>query len=424
MRAEEESLFKLHTKKVTACYMAVAFVLALGAGQSFAAASVTLDEAVSLALQNNPSLQASSRAIGISEGERRQAGLIPNPELSWEMEDTRSSTRTTTVQISQPIELGGKRAARIELAERGMSSTAIEQEQVRNELRAGVIQAFHGALQARMQLELAEKSQLLSERGVAVVESLVKAGKASQLEVSRARLLDEEVRLETRRARNQYSNALAQLQLVMGTSPGNGELTLTGEVSEMPGIPLESELLRRLEGVAQMRLAKVEIERQDAGIVVEKSLRVPDLTVSLGSQYSSEDRERINLVGLSMPIPLFDRNQGNLLAANRRADQARDLRNATELRLRGEVQQALLQWGAASDAIAGFEGKLLDSADAALESTTRGFQMGKFAFIDVLDAQRTLIDVRTRYLQSLSEALDAWVRLERIYGDLAVSGAY
>ncbi|WP_275546061.1 TolC family protein [Pseudomonas sp. Marseille-Q0931] len=417
-------MFKLHTKKVTACYMAVAFVLALGAGQSFAAASVTLDEAVSLALQNNPSLQASSRAIGISEGERRQAGLIPNPELSWEMEDTRSSTRTTTVQISQPIELGGKRAARIELAERGMSSTAIEQEQVRNELRAGVIQAFHGALQARMQLELAEKSQLLSERGVAVVESLVKAGKASQLEVSRARLLDEEVRLETRRARNQYSNALAQLQLVMGTSPGNGELTLTGEVSEMPGIPLESELLRRLEGVAQMRLAKVEIERQDAGIVVEKSLRVPDLTVSLGSQYSSEDRERINLVGLSMPIPLFDRNQGNLLAANRRADQARDLRNATELRLRGEVQQALLQWGAASDAIAGFEGKLLDSADAALESTTRGFQMGKFAFIDVLDAQRTLIDVRTRYLQSLSEALDAWVRLERIYGDLAVSGAY
>ena len=64
---------------------------------------------------------------------------------------------------------------------------------------------------------------------------------------------------------------------------------------------------------------------------------------------------------------------------------------------------------------------MLAAADQALESTTRGFQMGKYAFIDVLDAQRTLIDVRSRYLLALDEALAAWVRLERIYGDLSAS---
>lgn len=187
----------------------------------------------------------------------------------------------------------------------------------------------------------------------------------------------------------------------------------------MPAIPSEVALLSRLDKVPQMRLARVEIDRQEAGIAVEKSRRIPDLTVSLGSQYSSEDRERVNLVGLSMPLPLFDRNQGNVLAASRRADQARDLRNAAELRLRSEVQQAYQQWRTAQGAISGFEGDLLASADSALENTTRGFQMGKFGFIDVLDAQRTLIDVRSRYLQALGEALDAWVRLERIYGDLS-----
>ncbi|MCW1935245.1 TolC family protein [Pseudomonas sp. MDMC_285] len=108
-----------------------------------------------------------------------------------------------------------------------------------------------------------------------------------------------------------------------------------------------------------MRLARVEIDRQEAGIAVEKSRRIPDLTVSLGSQYSSEDRERVNLVGLSMPLPLFDRNQGNVLAASRRADQARDLRNAAELRLRSEVQQAYQQWRTAQGAISGFEGACL-----------------------------------------------------------------
>lgn len=137
------------------------------------------------ALQTNPSLMAGDRNVGIAEGERRQAGVIPNPELSWEVEDTRSATRTTTVQISQPIELGGKRGARIEMAERGIDSAAVGQEQLRNELRAEVVGAFQGALLAKMRQELAEQSQRLSERGVAVVDARVKAGKASALEASR-----------------------------------------------------------------------------------------------------------------------------------------------------------------------------------------------------------------------------------------------
>lgn len=384
-----------------------------------ASTPITLGDAWGQALQTNPSLMAGDRNVGIAEGERRQAGVIPNPELSWEVEDTRSATRTTTVQISQPIELGGKRGARIEMAERSLDSAAIGQEQLRNELRAEVVEAFQGALLAKMRQELAEQSQRLSERGVSVVDARVKAGKASALEASRARLQYEEVRLEAARARDQHINAMNQLLALIGASSTNGEPSLSGDVTDLPAIPSEVALLTRLDNVPQMRLARVEIDRQEAGIKVEKSRRIPDLTVSLGSQYSSEDRERVNLVGLSMPLPLFDRNQGNVLAASRRADQARDLRNAAELRLRSEVQQAYQQWRTAQGAISGFEGGLLASADTALESTTRGFQMGKFGFIDVLDAQRTLIDVRSRYLQALGEALDAWVRLERIYGDLS-----
>ncbi|WP_159972417.1 TolC family protein [Pseudomonas sp. 8Z] len=407
-----------YSKRAEGVFLAV--VLLFGTAQANAATPLTLSEAWQQALQSNPSLQAGERNVGIAEGERKQAGVLPNPELSWEVEDTRSDTRTTTVQISQPIELGGKRGARIELAERGIDGAAIGQEQLRNELRAEVVAAFQGVLLAQMRQALAEQSQTLSERGVAVVEARVKAGKASALEASRARLQFEEVRLEALRARDQRLNAMSQLLAVIGPQSSAAEWVLGGKAEDLPSLPGEAELLRRLDGVAPMRLAEIEIARQEASVTVEKSQRIPDLIVSLGSQYSSEDRERVNLVGLSMPLPLFDRNQGNVLAASRRADQARDLRNAAYMRLRSEVQQAHQQWRTAQGAIRGFEGGLLRSADAALESTTRGFQMGKFGFIDVLDAQRTLIDVRSRYLQALEEALDAWVRLERIYGDLSV----
>tara|TARA_Y100001973_G_C5200564_1_gene337309 strand:+ start:834 stop:2099 length:1266 start_codon:yes stop_codon:yes gene_type:complete len=414
---EEKPLSRRYSRIAEALCLAVACSFVVS--QAVASTPITLSDAWGQALQTNPSLMAGDRNIGIAEGERRQAGVIPNPELSWEVEDTRSATKTTTVQISQPIELGGKRGARIEMAERSLDSAAIGQEQLRNELRAEVVEAFQGALLAKMRQELAEQSQRLSERGVSVVDARVKAGKASALEASRARLQYEEVRLEAARARDQHINAMNQLLALIGASSTNGEPSLSGDVTDLPAIPSEVALLTRLDNVPQMRLARVEIDRQEAGIKVEKSRRIPDLTVSLGSQYSNEDRERVNLVGLSMPLPLFDRNQGNVLAASRRADQARDLRNAAELRLRSEVQQAYQQWRTAQGTINGFEGGLLASADTALEHTTRGFQMGKFGFIDVLDAQRTLIDVRSRYLQALGEAVAAWVRLERIYGDLS-----
>ncbi|MCC1724613.1 TolC family protein, partial [Salmonella enterica subsp. enterica serovar Indiana] len=92
------------------------------------------------------------------------------------------------------------------------------------------------------------------------------------------------------------------------------------------------------------RLAELYIQQSEASVGLEKAQRIPDLDVSIGSQYDASVRERVNVVGVSMPIPLFNRNQGNVLAASRRADQARDLRNAVELRLRTETRQALDLW--------------------------------------------------------------------------------
>ena len=129
-----------------------------------------MPQALAAAFAQNPELAATSREIGIADGERHQAGLLPNPELAWEVEDTRRDTSTTTITLSQPLELGGKRAARIAAAGVGQAIARLDLERQRNGLRADVVQAFHAALRAQTALELAQQSQALTARGLRVVQ--------------------------------------------------------------------------------------------------------------------------------------------------------------------------------------------------------------------------------------------------------------
>ena len=390
----------------------------LAMAQVASAQTLTLESALQSAFAGNPDLAAAQWEIDIAQGGRQQAGLIPNPVASWDAEDTRRSTRTTTVKLSQTLELGGKRGARIEVASRAQDAAAQELEQRRNLLRAEVIDGFYGALRAQERLELAQRSMALAERGLVIANGRVTAGKASPVEATRAQVEVSQIRLERSRAEIGVSDAYRRLAAITGSATIGFERVEAGAVNT-PALPSATQLLARLESTAELRLAQLQIQQRDAGLGLEKAQRIPDLDISIGSQYDASVRERVNLVGVSMPIPLFNRNQGNVLAASRRADQARDLRNATELRLRTETRQALDLWATANSEVRAFNQVILPAAQSAVDSATRGFEMGKFNFLDVLDAQRTLIAARTQYLAALAQATDAWVRIERIYGDLA-----
>lgn len=377
--------------------------------------SISIEQALDIALSNNPELAAAEREIGIAEGARKQAGVIPNPELSWSVEDTRSDSRITSVQVTQPIELGGKRGARIGVSEREQDAAAIEFERRKNALRADVIQAFYSALNAQEGLVLANKSLELANRGVQVAEGRVKAGQVSPVEIARAQVQRSEAKLDFNRAMTSSRLAYKRLALVTGSQSVMFD-HVAGSPDSLPTIPNKPDLLNRISQTVEVRLANKRVERDDSAIDLEKAQRIPNIDVSVGSQYDAGLRERVNLVGLSIPLPLFDRNQGNILSASRRADQARDNRNATELRLYSEAQQAFEQWDNARNEIDSIRDDLLPVAQRTVESAVRGFEMGKFAFIDVLDAQRTLVSMRVKYLTTLDEAVSAWVVLERIYG--------
>ncbi|NBF03643.1 TolC family protein [Pseudomonas sp. Fl5BN2] len=398
-----------------------AVLLLAFAAQSVSAAeqpALSLDSALAKAFANNPELAAARWEIEIAQGARQQAGLIPNPVLSVDAEDTRRDSRTTSIKLSQALELGGKRGARVEVASRAQKLADLELERRRNQLRADVLEVYYAALRAQERTQLAGRSLALAERGLSVAQGRVNAGKASPVEATRAQVQLAEIRLELNRGQMEQDNAYRQLARVTGTAT-----TDFGAVQEQPltvaPLPASAQLLSRLQETAELRLAEQEIVQREASLGLEKAQRIPDLDVSIGSQYDATVRERVNLVGLSMPLPLFNRNQGNVLSAARRADQARDLRNATELRLRTETRQALAQWSTAKGEVQSFNQTILPAAQSAVDSATRGFEMGKFSFLEVLDAQRTLIGARSQYLAAVAQTTDAWVRIERIYGDLS-----
>ncbi|WP_034101945.1 TolC family protein [Pseudomonas lurida] len=393
-------------------------VVLLTTAQGVGAQPLTLDAALQTAFANNLDLAAAQWEIGIAEGARQQAGLIPNPVASWDAEDTRRSTRTTTVKLSQTLELGGKRSARIDVASRAQDAAALTLAQRRNALRADVIDNYYGALRAQERLDLAQRSMNVAERGLAVANGRVTAGKTSPVEATRAQVQLSEMRLELNRAQIGLTDAYRRLATSTGSAVTDFQ-AVAGQNQLTPALPPVAHLLARLEQTAELRLAELSILQNEASVGLEKAQRIPDLDVSIGSQYDASVRERVNLVGVSMPIPLFNRNQGNVLAATRRADQARDLRNAAELRLRTETRQALDLWQTANTEVRAFNQQILPAAQSAVDSATRGFEMGKFSFLDVLDAQRTLIAARTQYLTATAQATEAWVRIERIYGDLA-----
>lgn len=404
--------------------MAISVIKLVGATLLWGAASIaqaqtlTLDTALQTAFANNPDLAAAQWDIEIAAGGRQQAGLIPNPVASWDAEDTRRDTRTTTLKLSQTLELGGKRGARIDVATRAQDAAALALEQRRNTLRAEVIEGYYGALRAQERLDLAQRSLALAERGLVVANGRVTAGKSSPVEATRAQVQLSEIRLELNRAHMGLTDAYRRLAASTGSAATDFQAVATPSHSTPP-LPSATHLLARLEQTAELRLAELQIVQNEASVGLEKAQRIPDLDVSIGSQYDASVRERVNLVGVSMPIPLFNRNQGNVLAATRRADQARDLRNAAELRLRTETRQALDLWQTANSEVRAFNQQILPAAQRAVDSATRGFEMGKFNFLDVLDAQRTLIAARTQYLAATAQATDAWLRIERIYGDLA-----
>ncbi len=394
------------------------------APQAAAAATaepLSLAKAIELALEGNPEVAAAKRQWEATEGQVLQGRSRPNPELAYSLEDARSKTRTQSWQLNLPLELGGKRAARTKAAEKSREQAQAQLAELKATVRANVAAAYFDVLTAQERLVLARDSAALAKSSTDTVSKRVAAGKVSPVEESKARVAEAGVRVELAQAASEQRNALSRLFALLGRID-TPFTVLEGKAENLPSVPSLADLQPLISSAPGVVLARIEVDRRKALTDLEQSKRVPDVTVSVGMQRSNETQRNVLLFGVSVPLPVFDRNQGNLLEALKLEDKARDELQAATVRLHSEVAQARERLSTITAEVQSLQQEVLPGAKSAYDAATIGFENGKFNFLEVLDAQRTYFTAKSQYLKALGEAHRAAADIDRLLGASMVPG--
>ncbi|WP_083615303.1 TolC family protein [Paraburkholderia sp. SOS3] len=399
-------------------YTLSTFLAVVSLGATVARAEpLTLDDAFALAAQNNPQLRSAHFNADATSGAIMQAAARPNPSLSLLQEGFSGADRTSTALINQTIELGGKRNARLDVASYRREAALASLDSRAAALQADVASAFYGLLAAQRQLQVANESAQLAARSAGIADRRARAGKVSPVEATKARVAASAADIETANARRRVATALDALANATGSEAARTR-TATGDLDTLASVEPLTELLPRIDGGPDSRAARAEALRANAAITVEKAKRIPDITISAGMKRISTAGAAINqaVIGISIPLPVFDTNKGALLEAVHQAEKADADVDAAHARLQLELTQAYAAYETAAGEARRLKADVLPAAREALDAVSRGYELGKFAFLDVLDAQRTLFQGESQYVQALDDAHRAYAEIGRLVG--------
>jgi cobalt-zinc-cadmium efflux system outer membrane protein len=383
------------------------------------AGPVDLNQALSLSLLHNPELEAFSLDVRASEARLLQASVFSNPELELELEEYDRGglgfdSAETSISLGQLFELGGKRRLRKQMAEAEGNLAGWDYERVRLEVFAETARRFIAAEAAQRRLELAESAVALGEEMSRAVEARVKAGKEPPLQEKKAAGELELSRLTVVDAQNDVKAAQSGLVSMWGVSQVSFQL-LEGDLDKIHSSVPSLQVVRS--HVQQNpELARLDAERRlrEIALAAEKAARIPDLEAFVGYQQSEENNTDSIKFGIAVPLPVFDRNQGGIAAAGNELARSGSERRSIHASLAVEADATHARLRAALSKVTALRRKILPTMNAAFSAAQEGYRQGKFGYMDVLDAQRSLIHAEQSLLDALTEYHTAVIELESV----------
>jgi cobalt-zinc-cadmium efflux system outer membrane protein len=381
-----------------------------------------LSEALSLTLRGSPQLASFAWDIRAQESAIIQAGLLPNPELSVEIEDFAGSGEfsgfrgsQTTLAFGQLILLGGKLRKRLDVSslERDLAGWDYETARVGALTRAA--SDFVETLADQQRLAVAADIEALAVRIHSTVSERVEAGKVSPVERTRARIELAQATLDRQRAERELEAARHRLAANWGSASPRFERAV-GDLAAVQDPPRADKLLERIGHNPDLARWATEMALRRAAVALARSDAVPDLTLFGGPRWLEGDDQTVAVAGLSISIPLFDRNQGAILGARIRQAQAGALRQAAEVTVRADLAASWQALDAAHLEVGAVRDDVEPSARAAIEAAEEAFRQGKIGALELLDSQRTLFGVRRQLVDALASYHQAVIALERLIG--------
>lgn len=374
------------------------------------AQTLTLGAALQRALAASPRITGAERDVGIAKGQRVQAGALINPEFSYELDNSfgtgifrGTQSAETTLQISQVFELFGKRDARIAVGAAGIDVASIQHKAVRLEVLSETTIAFLNVLSLQRKIQILDDQVAALDRLAPLLRRRVEAGASSPAETGRTEVASALVKADRERLRASLSSARRDLAVMMGeTTPSftsvSGRLELTGRPpsfqSVVSAIDANPQLVRWMAVYAQ----------RNAELLVARLKPYPDVRIAAGWRHFNEvfdgpvreTNDNAVRLSVSMPIPVFDQNQGNILSAEASLAKTRQEREANRNTL---IQAA----GRAYDSLQGALRELtilretaIPRAKDAAEAISEGYGQGRYSLLEVLDAQTSVAQTRLR----------------------------
>ena len=383
---------------------------------------LTLAEALNLVLKNNSSLAAFAEEIHAKDAAAQQAGLLPNPNLAVELENFAGEdelegfdSAETTIALSQLVELGGKRSKRRQVATLEKDLAGWDYQTKNFDVLASTAKTFIQVLAAQQRQTLTEELVRLSEQTFAAVAARVEAGKVPPLEQTRAQVELASARTVAYKARRELQANRGRLAAFWGVLQPEFSQAV-GDLTTINPVPNEEDFYSLLKNNPDLARWDTEIDQSEATVNLASAKAIPDLTFSFGVRNFQESGSNALVAGFELPLPLFDRNQGGVREARATLEKARHERRAAEIEARADLAEAYQSLSASYAEAITLRDEILPSAQSAFEASDFAYREGKFGFLQMIDAQRTLFVFKGQYLQALATYHQSRIEVERLTG--------
>jgi outer membrane protein, heavy metal efflux system len=388
--------------------------------------ALSLQRALALALTRSPQLAGFSYELRAAEARVLQASLLPNPEVDLAIEDFGGSGQLdgydqaeNTLTLGQLIELGGKRRARTRAAHFERALTAFDYETKRREVFLETHQFFVDLLAGQARMAMSAELVALSEEFLPAAQKRSKAGKGSAIEETRFRVAAATAKIELERARREVAAARCRLAAQWGVdAPRFSEAA--GDLDRVPAVaPLDS-LVRQLERNPRVARFALERGRRGALLAQERAAAIPDLRLRAGVRQQGVTDSTGFVAGFSLPLPLFNRNPGGISAAREILAKTDSDETAALARVRAELTDAYQTLLTARTSLDLLRATVLPGARASVSGVREGFEFGRYSYLEVLEAQRTLAGAQAQHLGALADYHKALALIESLTAEAPV----
>jgi outer membrane protein, heavy metal efflux system len=419
-----------HSKRVCVVACLLSMQGALAAAPDVEPAGVlTLRQAVGEAITINPELQASSYELLAADSRIAQAGVRPNPEASLEIDGlaargiaASADERQATLSLSQVLELGDKRGRRVTAAGFDRDLAGIEQQARQLDVLAEVTRRFIDVVAAQERVALAKETTGLTEQTAKAILVRVEAARTPQAELSRARISVTRAHADERQAESMLRGARRSLVAMWGKSSPEFESAQADLLTLEPLDSLEALEDRLARNPDLLRFAS-EARLRDAEVRLAQAQARPNLTVGVGIRRFQATGDLGLTAGVSMALPLFDRNQGNIAEAQIRQRQTQAQEKASKVRLQAELFALYQQLLSSRDTLTTLQNEALPQARAALEQTQMGYDRGRFSYLELGVAQQELVSLRASVIETAADCHRLTAEIERLTSEPIVSKA-